>query len=737
MSGSNYIIGVIGGKGGVGKSVFTANLALAHFKELRASTLLIDLDQQSCGDQNIILGVKPLKTVSEFTNYKGVISSASLKTIITRHPSGMDYLGAVKSPEQKLSGDSQLFSQQLSSLSQIYKYIYIDMGCEIGELQLSALNHVNVLLVVITPEILVVNQTRRIVNELASASVPHRYMQLVLNKKQNFGVQLSTIEQALKIPYLNSIPFDEVTSMRALASSQPFVLSSPQAPLSKMYHQIVRQLTGGILQRNKQWGKIQTQAPASSSSAKENQVDVKDEKLDSLTLLKMQVHTELIQEMDLKKDLTKAKDKSSLQEIRMKATKIVSRIVDKKGQHLSRTERGKVIKHVLDEALGLGALEDLLSDPFVTEIMVNGAHTIYCEKNGKLQLSNVMFTSNSHLRIIIERIITPLGRRIDEKTPYVDARLADGSRVNAIIEPLAIDGPSLTIRKFPTERIEIEDLVSRFGSMTKAMADFLKICVEQKMNVIISGGTGSGKTTFLNVLSGFIPSAERIVTVEDAAELQLKQRHVVRLETRPENVEGSGAVSIRDLVKNSLRMRPDRIIVGECRDGAALDMLSAMNTGHDGSMTTVHSNSPREAISRLETLCMMAGMELPAKAIREQISKAVNIIVQISRLSDGSRKVKSITEVVGTQGEAVTLQEIFRFKEEGFDKNRKIVGQFQALGRIPTFIEKFEARGIKIPRDLFTTQSSTQPQKKSENRKPQLSPRMIKPLPPFKKKVSS
>ena len=293
-----------------------------------------------------------------------------------------------------------------------------------------------------------------------------------------------------------------------------------------------------------------------------------------------------------------------------------------------------------------------------------------------------------------------------KKTPYVDARLVDGSRVNAVIEPLAIDGPSVTIRKFPTDQVQIDDLVNRFGSMTSSMADFLKICVEQGLNIVISGGTGSGKTTLLNVMSSFIPANERIITVEDAAELQLKQEHIVRLETRPPNMEGTGEVTIRDLIRNSLRMRPDRIIVGECRDGAALDMLSAMNTGHDGSMTTVHANNPREAVARLETLCLMAGMDLPVKAIREQVAGAVNLIIQIGRLSDGARKIKSVTEVIGLQADTVTLQEIFRFKEEGFDKNRKIIGQFQAMGRIPTFIEKFEKRGLKIPRSLFTTSSS-------------------------------
>ena len=736
MSSANYIIGVIGGKGGVGKSVFTANLALSAQKELRTPCLLIDLDSKSCGDQNIILGLKPLKTVSEFMSYKGVISQTSLKSLLSQHSSGLAYLAAVKSPEQSLSGDPRLFSQQLMSLEQNYKYTFLDLGCEIGELQAEALSRVSVLLVLVTPEILVINQTRRILNELMAATLPTQLLQIIVNKHTSKAVQASTIQQVLKLPILNFIPNDEAVSAQALASSRPFVLSHPNTAVARSYHQVIRQLTGGILQRNKQLSRSKIN-PVKKPSAGVQKEDFSpaDENLDSSTLLKLQVHSELIQEMDLNKDLTKAKTKKAEEEIRTKASRIVTRLVDEKAKHLPRQERSQVIKQVLDEAVGLGALEELLADRSVTEIMVNGASQIYCEKSGKIQLSPVTFTSNMHLKNVIERIVTPLGRRIDEKTPYVDARLADGSRVNAVIEPLAIDGPAVTIRKFPSERIVIDDLVKRFGSLTSAMADFLKICVDQGLNIIISGGTGSGKTTLLNVMSSFIPEKERVITVEDAAELQLKQTHVVRLETRPANMEGTGAISIRDLIRNSLRMRPDRIVVGECRDGAALDMLSAMNTGHDGSMTTVHANNPREAVARLETLCLMAGMELPAKAIREQIAGAVNLIVQISRLSDGSRKVKSITEVAGLQGDVVTLQEIFRFKETGFDKNRKITGQFQAMGRIPSFIERFEQRGIHVPRDLFTTQQSAGSSGKgkipaSGAVKPKLAPsRVIRPLP--------
>ena len=744
MKNPNHIIAVIGGKGGVGKSVFTANLAFAAQKELRAPVLLVDLDSKSCGDQNIITGLRPVKTVAQLVEYKGVVSQNTLRSLLAQHRTGLSYLAAVTGPDQSLSGDPQLFSQQMMNLLQHYKYIFVDMGCEIGPLQMALMDQLSALLVILTPEILVVNQTRRILNDLSSAALPSSLFQVIVNKQTPSAVQLSTIEQTLKLPVLSTIAYDERTAFQALQSSEPFVLSRPQTPAARAYHQIVRRLTGGILQKNKQLdiAPVKKPPPSQSKAQPDSQDLETNKKLDPLTLLKMQIHTELIQEMDLKKDLTKAKSQNAKKEIRTKAMGVVTRLVDKRGQNLSRTERSQVIKQVIDEALGLGALEDLLEDSAVTEIMVNGANQIFCERSGKLQLSSVTFTSNQHLKNVIERIVTPLGRRIDEKTPYVDARLADGSRVNAVIEPLAIDGPAVTIRKFPTETIVIDDLVHRFGSMTPAMGDFLKICVEQGLNIIISGGTGSGKTTLLNVMSAFIPGGERIVTVEDAAELQLKQTHIVRLETRPANMEGSGEVTIRDLIRNSLRMRPDRIVVGECRDGAALDMLSAMNTGHDGSMTTVHANNPKEAVSRLETLCLMAGMELPAKAIREQIAGAVNLIVQISRLSDGSRKCRSITEVVGLQGDVVTLQEIFRFKEEGFDKNRKIIGQFQAMGRIPTFIEKFEQRGIVIPRNLFTTQHQSAEAPKSSSAKPALKPgsggvkppkppmpsRLIKPL---------
>ncbi len=702
-----HLIVVMGGKGGVGKSVFAANLAAAFLSEMRAPTLLIDLDSRSCGDQNIITGLRPLKTINEVAQFSGAMTPQAVATLVTKHASGLGYIGAVQSPDQVLTVSPELLKKQLFGLSQNFKFIIVDCGTEIGPAQLAVIEDCSALLVVTTPEVLVINQTRRILNDLQSATVPQELFQIVLNKTGKNGLDPKAIEQTLRRPLIGSIPQDDATAYAALSRSAPFVFSSPQTPLALAHFDVARKLTGGILQRLKTLSRPKNLAAAAPVAAvtgaveKGSPLKKKERGLNAVTLLKMQIHSELIKEMDLKKDMSSIQgDSSKEKELRTKTQRVISNLIDRLGQGLPREERSQVIKQVLDESLGLGPLEDLLADPTVTEIMVNGCDKIYVEKSGKLTLSTVVFTSNLQLRNVIERIVTPLGRRIDEKTPYVDARLADGSRVNAVIEPLSIDGPAVTIRKFPSSRITPDDYI-RYQSITKPMVDFLKICVEQGLNVIISGGTGSGKTTLLNVLSGFIPVNERIITVEDAAELQLKQEHIVRLETRPANMEGTGEITIRDLIRNSLRMRPDRIVVGECRDGAALDMLAAMNTGHDGSMTTVHANTPREAIARLETLCMMAGMDLPARAIREQIAGAVDLIIQISRMSDGSRKIISITEVVGMQAETVTLQEVFRFKEEGFDKNRKIIGQFQAMGLIPTFIEKFEQRGVAIPRNLF------------------------------------
>jgi len=409
--------------------------------------------------------------------------------------------------------------------------------------------------------------------------------------------------------------------------------------------------------------------------------------------LKVRVQNKLLSELDPSMDITRT------DEVRRTIQDLFEQILAEENIVLSRPERARLFEQIAAEILGFGPLQPLLEDDTITEIMVNGPKNVYIERKGRLHRVPVTFENNDHVMRIIDRIVAPLGRRIDESSPYVDARLPDGSRVNAVIPPISLVGPTLTIRKFSKNPITVDQLV-QFGSITNEAVQFLKACVEARLNILISGGTGSGKTTLLNVMSGFIPNDERIITIENAAELQLRQEHVVTLESRPPNIEGRGEITIRDLVINSLRMRPERIIVGECRGGETLDMLQAMNTGHDGSMTTAHANSPRDALARVETMCLMAGMDLPVRAIREQVSSAIDIICQQERMRDGTRKVTSITEVSGMEGEVITMTDIFVFEQTGME-NGKIMGRLRPTGLRPKFMDKIEAAGINLPPSIF------------------------------------
>jgi pilus assembly protein CpaF len=417
--------------------------------------------------------------------------------------------------------------------------------------------------------------------------------------------------------------------------------------------------------------------------------------------LKKKVHEEILATLDLKHtDLTE----KSAEEVRAKATAAARAAVRKfDSERPAWLAADALVKEVVDEAVGLGPLEDFLADNSVDEIMVNGWERLYIERQGRIVLTDKQFTSNEQVLAVIRRILAPIGRRVDESSPMVDARLADGSRVNAIIPPLCLTGPTITIRKFARTPYTHLDLI-RFGSITTAMADFLKLAVHNRRNIIISGGTGSGKTTFLNILSGYIPHTERIVTIEDAAELRLAQEHVVSLESKPASIEGKGEIPIRKLVINALRMRPDRIVVGECRGGEALDMLQAMNTGHDGSLTTLHANSPRDALARLETMVLMAGLDLPARAIREQTASAIHLIVQGARLVDGTRKITNISEITGMEGETITMQSIFEFTQSGFDEKGRVVGSLHATGAVPKFVHELRQRGIEVDMGLFRTE---------------------------------
>lgn len=414
--------------------------------------------------------------------------------------------------------------------------------------------------------------------------------------------------------------------------------------------------------------------------------------------LKDRLHQRVIELLDLNAMSTMTQDM-----VQVQLTKLIEQLLQQESVHLNQRERNQITQDLLHEVLGLGPLEPLLADTSINDILVNGHKQVFVERSGKLELTSVRFKDDAHLMKIIEKIVSRIGRRIDESVPMVDARLVDGSRVNAIIPPLAIDGPSVSIRKFSRDPLQLHHLIEK-RSLTPEIGELLKAIVQARLNVLISGGTGTGKTTLLNILSGFIPNNERIVTIEDAAELQLRQDHVVRLETRPANIEGKGEIAQRELVKNALRMRPDRIILGEVRGAESLDMLQAMNTGHDGSLTTVHANSARDALTRIETLVSMAGFNLASKAMRHYVSSALDVIIQIARLSDGTRKLISVQEIAGMEGDLITLQELFVFQQTGLDENRKVKGRFKATGIRPKFYERIAAKGVTLPSDLFDPQ---------------------------------
>ena len=714
---AGHIIAVAGGKGGVGKSVFAANLAIGYLQEFKQRTLIVDLDLNSLGDQNIILGQNPAKNIIELTKVNtAAFDVKTLTPFMTNAPGGFSFIGAPKDAIVARDMDLDGLGKLLKSLPNLFNLTVIDVGNGTDPWALKVFEYATAIFVVTTADVIVINQTKRLLSKIQELLFPPEMVQIVINRySQNSIINPQMIQKNLNRQVFAAVPEDVNTCDGALAKSTPICLAAPGTPIVRAYHDIVRRMQQVNLLENLAKLKKPTGVAAKAAAAATGSPTSGDSgggspfnrsssaPLDPWTAMKLRIHKALVENMDLKKgggDGNDPKQKAILRERTQKGILDALNTEDTAGLLNSRELKAEMVKQVLDEALGLGPLEDLLADETVTEIMVNARDQIYVEKLGKPQVSKVNFSSEQQMMNVIERIVTPLGRRVDEKQPYVDARLPDGSRVHIIIPPLALRGPTITIRKFPKKRINYKDLV-KFGSMTDEIADFLRCCVEAKLNIVVSGGTGSGKTTLLNALSSFIPATERIITVEDAAELQLGQDHVVRLESRPKNIEGEGEVSIRDLVKCCLRMRPDRIVVGECRDGAALDMLQAMNTGHSGSLTTVHSNSPRECISRLETLVMMSGVQMPSKAIREQIASAVNLIIQQTRLTDGSRKVTYVTEVTGISGEVVSLQDIFLFKQEGLDKNRKVIGKFAPTGFVPKFVEEMEAKGMKISRSLF------------------------------------
>lgn len=703
-----HIISIIGGKGGVGKSQVAANLAFAYAAEIRAKTMLLDFDQKACGDQNIITGLKSKKTVKDLAEFSGSLDPRSIQLFTADHKSGISYIGMPTEPLVANQINEEGLGKSLKALTNIYPITVIDAGNELTPLTLKALEYSTLIFLVVTPDLLAVNQGRRMYSELVTMLFPKDMIQIVVNQAVNgHPVSPDVIGKQIGKPVFHAIPKDDASCVAALSRSTPVIVGAKSSAFGNGVTDCVRKLVQkNVLRSLERLAKPSDTGVAQISSGSSASGNGDDKRKDMWTELKSRIHRSLVEEMDLKKqDDNDPKAKIILKE---QLKKLVVELISKEDTRNilnGREDTNRIVKEILDEALGLGPLEDMLSNKAITEIMVVGPKKIYYEESGKIKKSEITFTNDRQVLNVIERIVAPIGRRIDEKTPYVDARLPDGSRVHAIIPPCAIDGCCITIRKFPEKRLDYKDLV-KYGSMTEEMADFLRISVEAHRNLVVSGGTGSGKTTLINVLGGFIQSNERIITCEDSAELNFPQDHVVRLETRPPSLEGDGEIDIRCLVKQTLRMRPTRIVVGECRGGETLDMLQAMNTGHDGSMTTVHSNTPRDALSRLETLVQYAGAGLPQRAIKEMIASAVHMIVQQSRLDDGSRKVLYVTEIGGLQGDVITLQDIFVYKQEGMGKDGKITGKFMATGFIPKFIETLEKKGQKVPRGLFTNKAS-------------------------------
>ncbi|HEX3462891.1 MAG TPA: ATPase, T2SS/T4P/T4SS family [Candidatus Elarobacter sp.] len=551
-------------------------------------------------------------------------------------------------------------------------------------------------IVVVEPTLLGVTSARAVQTELARFGIPASRVYLVLNQRDTrAAVRPDEVERALGSRLLGNVP--QIGDRRYQKQIETLASTLVGLPVPEDVEPLkpsARTPLGDRRASNRRPKGDAKPEDMASGAASEAHIVATMERT-ARDLLKTEIHDALAQRLDVVAASSALDEPKKLAELRAQIDTIVREILDTYPAVFSAEELARVRQEIIDEALGYGPLEELLAQGDVTEVMVNGPGNVFVERNGKIERTNKRFSDDRQLRVVIERMIAPLGRRIDEAVPMVDARLPDGSRVNAIIEPLSLDGPTLTIRRFGKNRLAPDDLVN-IGAIDGAMLDFLRAAVEARLNLVICGGTGSGKTTFLNVLSSFIPEGDRIVTIEDAAELKLNQSHVVRLEGRPANLQGSGEVRIRDLVRNALRMRPDRIIVGECRGAEALDMLQAMNTGHDGSLTTIHANSARDSLSRIETMVMMAGFELPIRAIRDQVASAIDLVVHIARMRDGSRKVVGISEIAGLEGDIVTMQEIVRYKQRGLDKNNKVVGHFEFTGVQPDCLRRFAEFGVSF-----------------------------------------
>jgi len=713
---SGKIITIYETREGLGQAIVGVNLAVSMATQLGKRLLVADFDFSGSGETSVLLNFKTDKHLDGLLELISHLDERILKGFIIKHHTGIDVLPGISSEADRRQIDINALPTIIGLARALYPFTIVASESRINARTTALFDASDLILLIISPHLLSLNHAKHFLDKMKSLHYPMGMVKVIVNMSDlKDGIPKKNIETYLGMETFAELPYDPSTILPSINDGAPAVAQSPQAPFSRA----IKILSQTIIKEGEKFDADKTgifsasfagmssrqKARQEAEEAKKKQqgesvvgtqtAPSEEQTTRRVEEIKHKLHKRLLDEIDFK-----SLDASNPELMRKKVLEKIETILAEEGSGgLSREERSEMVQSLLDDVLGLGPLENLLRDTSVSEIMVNGTRDIFIEKNGKIFPSDEKFTSNEQIRTVIDRILAPIGRRVDESTPLVDARLADGSRVNVIIPPLSLIGPVITIRKFTMKKLGMEDLI-RIGSASEAMIEFLRIAVNLRKNIVISGGTGSGKTTLLNMLSSFIPSDERIITVEDSAELRLPQRHVITLESKPASIEGTGEIPIRRLVINALRMRPDRIVVGECRGGEALDMLQAMNTGHDGSLTTIHANTPRDAISRLVTMVIMAGTELPEKAIKEQIAGAINIIVQTSRLSDGSRKITQISEVLSLEGTDIKLQDIFVFKQTGIVEG-KVRGYFCATGKLPTFMEEMETHGIVCDKSIF------------------------------------
>ena len=701
-------------KGGVGKTFIAVNAAIALALE-KKKVLMLELNFQSAHDIDKMLAtparyglINIVKQLKDNTD-PDLISRA-----ITSHKSGLHFLPAIINTAQITQFTSEQMRDFFKIASTEYEYIIVDTRRVFNEALVAALQHSNLIMMVATPDDLLGHSFTWSLGMFEKVNIPKEMIKLIVNRSATREMDLEHVEKETGLSIIAQIPSDGKTVGSSLNRGIPCIMDSPRAEVSRRIEALTKEFAKDELYHEiKDIGDIEMQSEGGSAElweklgvnpkgpVSEAVVAAEDEE----TLLKKEVHDQLVEVMNIDRMNPNVFTNSErMAELREQASKIVEELLKELSDEmvLNEKERMRMTSEIVSETFGLGALEEFLDDGDVSDIMVNSQHQVYIEKYGKLTKTKAKFLSEEQMRAIIDRIISPLGRRIDESNPMVDARLLDGSRFNAIIPPLSLTGPVITIRKFGRTRPTVDDLLTKFKSLNEDMRDFIASCVTARKNIIVSGGTGSGKTTLLNIVSTFIPDNERIVTIEDAAELRINKRHWIRLESRPPNIEGKGAVPIRRLFMNSLHMRPDRIIVGECRGPEVLDMLQAMNTGHDGSMTTLHANSPHDCLTRMSSMILLAGVDLPMRAIQEMIATALDIIVHVNRFADGSRKIVEISEITGlNKDHYIDLQEVFKFDQHGMDKDSKILGDYIATGYVPKCNEEFKILDIPLDEGMF------------------------------------